>query len=73
MYYLKTRDGLEVDLAIEMNQKLHLFEIKSSATITPPHAGSLWRAQNDLDKLIASAGIISLDEERFAVKKDIVN
>ena len=73
LYYLKTRDGLEVDLAVELNQKLHLFEIKSSATITPQHAASVGRARNDLDALVASAGIISLDEERFMVRDDIVN
>ena len=35
MYYLRSRDGLEVDLLIELGDKLHLFEIKSSMTITP--------------------------------------
>ncbi|PKP54778.1 GTP-binding protein, partial [Candidatus Atribacteria bacterium HGW-Atribacteria-1] len=32
MYYLRSRDGLEVDLVIEIGGFLHLFEIKSSMT-----------------------------------------
>src|SRR4030042_214849 len=43
VYYLRTRDGLEVDLVVELGQKLHLFEIKSSMTIFPRHASSLLR------------------------------
>ncbi|MGB9630270.1 MAG: ATP-binding protein, partial [Thermodesulfobacteriota bacterium] len=41
LYYLRTRDGLEIDLIIEIGQKLHLFEIKSAMTILPRHASSL--------------------------------
>jgi len=59
MYYLKTRDGLEVDLVLEDSQKLHLFEIKSSSTITLKHANSLLKAKRDLGSLVKSASIIS--------------
>jgi hypothetical protein len=59
MYYLKTRDGLEVDLVLEHNQKLHLFEIKGASTITLKHASSLLKAKKDLGSLVKSASIIS--------------
>jgi len=73
IYYLRTRDGLEVDIVLEINQKLHLFEIKSSATITPRHADSVAKAKRDLDVFAQSAGIISRASGHFAVKKDIYN
>jgi len=59
MYYLKTRDGLEVDLVLEDSQKLHLFEIKSSSTITLKHANSLLKAKRDFGSLVKSASVIS--------------
>ena len=59
MYYLKTRDSLEVDLVLEESQKLHLFEIKSSSTITLKHAQSLLKARRDFGTLVKSASIIS--------------
>ncbi|MBM4177339.1 ATP-binding protein [Candidatus Gribaldobacteria bacterium] len=62
MYYLKTRDGLEVDLVLEDNQKLHLFEIKGTATITPKHLTSLIKAKNDFGSLVKSSSIISSAE-----------
>ncbi|MDP8246612.1 MAG: ATP-binding protein [Candidatus Tritonobacter lacicola] len=47
LYYLRTRDGLEVDLLIEECQKLNLLEIKASMTLTPKHSQplKLWRKQ----------------------------
>jgi len=59
MYYLKTRDGLEVDLVMEDSQKLHLFEIKSSSTITLKHANSLLKAKRDFGSLVKSSSVIS--------------
>jgi len=73
LYYLKTRDGLEVDLVIEINQKLHLFEIKSSATIVPKHASSLIRAKKDLGGLAGSLNIISMSPQHFSLQKEANN
>ena len=73
MYYLRTRDGMEVDLVLEISQKLHLFEIKSTATITPHHAASLLRAVNDLGTLVESASLISCSENSFPLKNKINN
>lgn len=73
MYYLKTRDGLEVDLVMELGQKLHLLEIKGSATITTKHIPSLIRAKNDLAGITASAGVISLSPSGFYLQKGIYN
>lgn len=59
LYYLRTHDGLEVDLVIESNQKLHIFEIKSTMTILPRHASSLVRLVSELGSTIQTACVIS--------------
>jgi len=73
MFFMKTRDGLEVDLVLEMDLKLHLFEIKSSSTIVPRHATSLINSQKDLVTLIKSAAIISTSMDSFSVNKIVKN
>ena len=73
MYYLRSRDGLEVDLVIEVEGNLHLFEIKSSMTITPKHITSLRRMANDLGSRVKTAVIISCSEDNFIVKDNIIN
>lgn len=73
LYYLKTRDGLEIDAVLEINQKLFLFEIKASATIASRHAASLIRAKRDLGKLVQLTGIISLTPDSFRLQREIYN
>jgi predicted AAA+ superfamily ATPase len=73
LYYLRTQDGLEVDIVIEANQKLHLYEIKSGATITPSHASSLIRAKRDLGNLVHTSCIISRTSRSFLLQKGIYN
>ena len=71
MYYLRTRDGLEIDLVIEMGQKLHLFEIKSTMTLVPKHAASLVRAVGDLGHCVKTADILHAGRKSFRLKKGI--
>ena len=73
LYYLKTRDGLEVDLVLEINQKLHLFEIKNSATITSKHAFSLMKAKRDLRNIVELSGIISCTPQSFRLQEEVYN
>jgi len=73
MYYLRSRDGLEVDLVIEIGGFLHLFEIKSSMTITSKHVTSLKRLANDLGSRVKTAAVISCSEDNFIVKDNIAN
>jgi predicted AAA+ superfamily ATPase len=73
LYYLRTRDGLEVDLVIEFGQKLFLFEIKGMMTILPKHASSLLRISNDLKLSIESSTVISLTSENFQIRNGIYN
>jgi predicted AAA+ superfamily ATPase len=73
MYYLRTRDGLEVDLVLELGQKLHLFEVKSAMTILPKHASSLLRVSNDLPSAVATSTIISTAPNSFGLIKDVNN
>ena len=46
LYFWRSRDGLEVDLLIDRNGRLHPIEVKATATVTPRHADALqrWRA-----------------------------
>ncbi len=73
MYYLRSRDGLEVDLVIESEGKIHLFEIKSAMTITSTHAVSLKRLAEELGSQVNTTTIISCSEDNFMVKKGIAN
>ena len=73
MYYLRSRDGLEVDLVVERGGKLYLFEIKSASTITSYHISSLRRIIKDLGSKVRSAGVISCSPDNFVVKDGIVN
>lgn len=73
LYYLKTYDGFEVDLAVEHNHKLHLFEIKSSVSITPQHCSSLKKALKDLKNQVISASIISRSQEIYYISENIIN
>ena len=73
MYYLRTRDGLEVDLVVEVGQKLHLFEIKSSMTIFPRHASSLLRIAGDLKSSVKASAIVSASTSSFHVQNAIYN
>lgn len=73
LYYLRSRDELEIDLVIEVAGKLHLFEIKSTMTIVPKHATSLKRIIRELGSQIKSGAIISCAEENFVVENNIIN
>lgn len=73
LYYLRTRDGLEVDLVLESGQKLHLFEIKSAMTILPKHASSLLRVASDLSSAVKNSAIISTSSDNFPVAKNVYN
>mgnify|MGYP001563591188 CR=1 FL=1 len=67
LYYLRTRDGLEVDLMIEDNQKLYLIEIKSSSTITSTHANSLLRLQREIPDKIAESLLLTNTKDSFQI------
>ncbi len=71
LYYLRTMDGLEIDLVLDIGQKLRLFEIKASMTIVPKHAASLARLYRELGDTAASASIISLSHENFPLGNDV--
>jgi hypothetical protein len=73
MYYLRSRDGLEVDLILEINMKLHLFEIKSAMTIYPRHGSSLVRMINGLGPAVKEAALISMSEDSYKLKGKINN
>lgn len=73
MYYMRTRDGLEIDLVLEVNQKLYLFEIKSGVTIFPKHAESLIRIKRELGSIVKEAALISRADQNFVLGKGIMN
>jgi len=71
MYYLRTRDGLEIDLVIEIGQKIHLFEIKSAMTSWPKHADSLVRAKAQWKDRVLSAAVISRAPGDFPIRNGV--
>jgi uncharacterized protein len=73
MYYFRTRDGLEVDLVIDIAGYLYLYEIKSTMTILPKHAVSLKRMVNEFGSRVKEASIISRSNENFMVLHPIFN
>lgn len=73
MYYLRSRDGLEVDLVIEHNSKIHLFEIKGTMTVVPRHTSSLIKLRRDLKNAVTTTGIISVTEDNFFISDNIAN
>jgi predicted AAA+ superfamily ATPase len=73
LYYLRTRDGLEIDVVIELGGDLHLFEIKSAVTILPKHAASILRIINDLNSSIKTASIVSRSPNNFRLKRQVYN
>ncbi len=73
MYYLRTRDKLEIDLVLEESQKLACFEMKSGSTITSKHVSSLRKIKRDFADLIDVAGVISGTSENFNVVEGIKN
>jgi predicted AAA+ superfamily ATPase len=73
MYYLRTRDGLEVDLVLELGQKLYLFEIKSAMTILPKHASSLSRIASELKSEVGTSAVISTSSDNFHLTRGIDN
>lgn len=73
VYYLRTHDGLEIDLIVEAGRKLHLFEIKSAMTIWPKHADALVRAATQWGDRISAGYVISRAEGRFPVRAGILH
>jgi len=73
IYYLRTRDDLEIDLVIENAGSLHLFEIKSAMTITPKHAVSLRRIAGELGSIVKTQAILSCAKDNFKIKGEVMN
>ena len=73
LYYFRTEDKLEVDLIIELENKLNLIEIKSVATIKPQHSTSLIRAKRGLGQMVDKAILISNSSESFALPNGVIN
>ncbi len=73
MYYLRSRDGLEIDLIMESEGMAHLFEIKSSMTITPKHTAPLKRAISALAPPAETAAVISRAKGNFPISGKIIN
>ncbi|MBI4668758.1 MAG: ATP-binding protein [Elusimicrobia bacterium] len=73
LYYLRSRDGLEVDLVIDWGGGLHLFEIKSASTITPKHAVSLKHLKDQLLGQVKTAAVISCSPSNGTLGRGIAH
>jgi len=68
LYYWRSKNGLEVDLIVDRNGRLHPIEIKATATLLPGHAEALlkWR---QLAGTAAQGGMIVADiDQPFGFK-----
>ena len=57
LYFIRDRSGTEVDLVAEQGRKLHLFEIKASASYSADFTKNMDRLANDIND-IASRSVI---------------
>lgn len=71
--YLRTRDGLEVDMVVEEGNSLHLFEIKSSSTIVPAHAAGLLKMREALRGRASTAALISTSPHNDTLGRGIAH
>jgi predicted AAA+ superfamily ATPase len=69
LYYWRSGAGMEVDLIVDRNGRLHPIEIKATSTLLPRHAESLnkWRA---IAGKLSSKGVIVADIPRSFALKD---
>lgn len=73
LYYLRTPDKLEVDLVIELENKLNLIEIKSAQTIYPKFGTSLLRLKRDLKEKTGTIMFFSNTECSSMQSHNIIN
>jgi len=72
IFYLRTHNGLEIDLLISKSDILYPFEIKLSKTLNLGMTASLERFKRLFSKLqIAEGRIISLSEQEFPLSKEV--
>ncbi|MCD6122692.1 MAG: ATP-binding protein [Spirochaetales bacterium] len=71
LYYIRTQDGLETDLVIDINGKLYLFEIKSSSTLRPKHTSALKRWTSYFGNSAVAGGVIGCQDEYLPLSADI--
>lgn len=70
-FYLRTLDGLEVDLLVELAQGYLAFEIKSTERVSMLDARHLRNLQHLLDKPLLHSFVLSNDPETHAFSPDI--
>lgn len=72
IYYLRTHNGLEIDLLIEKGGILYPFEIKLTKTLSLGYARPIERFKKLFSKLaIAEGRIISLSDEEFLLSRNL--
>jgi len=71
LYYWRSRDGIEVDLLVDYNGRLHPIEIKATSTVLPQHAAAL-NKWSSLAGKIGEPGVIVADiPHAVAVSPDV--
>ena len=70
-FYLRTLDGLEVDLLVELAQGYLAFEIKSTERVSPVDARHLRGLGEILDKPLLHSFVLSNDPETKSLTPDI--
>ena len=59
LYFIRDRSGTEVDLVAEQGRKLHLFEIKASASYSADFTKNMDRLSNGIDDVASQSVIYS--------------
>ena len=70
-YHLRTQDGAEVDLLVELSDGYYAFEIKLSEHVTKTDARHLIRLAEILDKPLIHGYLLSNDMETKQITNDI--
>ena len=62
LYYIRGKNGLEIDLALEIRRKLHAIEIKSASTPDASFAGNITRFAKTVHPVESKTVVYSGDE-----------
>ena len=71
LYCLRTQDGLEVDAMMDVGQKLHFFEIKSTMTILPKHAAPIKKIISALGAKAGDSYVVSRSKENYSMGRGV--
>ena len=73
LYYIRGKSGIEIDLVLEVQRKIHAMEIKSASTPEPSFAGNINRFADTISPVESKTVLYSGDEWPIAGGGKFVN